>query len=223
VSFHGGLTNLTYPEVDITPYVLVLYVVDALLLPSSSDTCCNALLVFVYRSGGADDAHGNQTELEAGLNTAKAEWEITRYSFVRHGFTSWTSDAYSPTADYRSWQSMLTVMAELMPLSTSVVTNVTKTDAPAMVPALMPTMANVSLPAPVSTTSTTNGTTIMPAAAPMGDAPVVGSSPVVSPTKAPSPPKATNDPSSAGVILASARLSLMLSLILLLAPSFAGW
>jgi dienelactone hydrolase len=56
VPFHGGLTSLAPIQTDVIyPYVLV-------------------------ESGGEDDAHGNNTELEMSLNNANATWEITRYS-----------------------------------------------------------------------------------------------------------------------------------------------
>lgn len=56
VPFHGGLTSLQPIQTDlIKPYVLV-------------------------QSGGVDDAHGNNTELEMALDSANATWEITRYS-----------------------------------------------------------------------------------------------------------------------------------------------
>jgi Dienelactone hydrolase family len=68
-------------------------------------------------SGGDDDAHGNQTELEAALNAGNAIWEITRYSGVVHGFTKWdAADAYSLKADARSWESMMTTFEQLLPL-----------------------------------------------------------------------------------------------------------
>lgn len=70
-----------------------------------------------HRSGGIDDAHGDQTVLESALDGGGADWEITRYSGVDHGFTNWESPDYSLKADYRSWQSMLTSMKELMPLN----------------------------------------------------------------------------------------------------------
>lgn len=57
------------------------------------------------------------------MDGGEADWEITRYSGVGHGFTSWESSAYSPKADYRSWQSMLTSMKELMPLEVKDTTN----------------------------------------------------------------------------------------------------
>merc|ERR1712176_1709019 len=50
--------------------------------------------------------------LETELNMAKAEWEITRYSNVFHGFTHWGGNAYNARADWRSWDSMLTVLSD---------------------------------------------------------------------------------------------------------------
>merc|ERR1712176_1350868 len=50
--------------------------------------------------------------LETELNMAKAEWEITRYSNVFHGFTHWGGGAYNARADWRSWDSMLTVLSD---------------------------------------------------------------------------------------------------------------
>jgi len=56
VPFHGGLTSVAPIQTDVIyPYVLI-------------------------ESGGEDDAHGNNTELEISLNGANATWEITRYS-----------------------------------------------------------------------------------------------------------------------------------------------
>merc|ERR1711933_359451 len=66
----------------------------------------------LVQSGGEDDAHGNVTVLETELNMAKAEWEITRYSNVFHGFTHWGGNAYNARADWRSWDSMLTVLSD---------------------------------------------------------------------------------------------------------------
>lgn len=103
VSFHGGHQNLPRPPADITPYVIVL-------------------------SGGIDDAHGNQTEMESSLNGRDASWEITRYAKVGHGFTSWTSGNYDLTADARSWESMMTSFASLIPVPSSA------TDAPTRAP-----------------------------------------------------------------------------------------
>jgi hypothetical protein len=65
-------------------------------------------------SGGADDSHGNQTQLESALNDANATWEISRYSGVVHGYTVWESGAYNLNADARSWESMTTAFYEKM-------------------------------------------------------------------------------------------------------------
>lgn len=62
--------------------------------------------------------------MEAALNGGNADWEITRYAGVEHGFTSWESQAYSLKADYRSWESMLTSLRELMPVPELVATAV---------------------------------------------------------------------------------------------------
>lgn len=60
-------------------------------------------------SGGADDdAHGNQTILETELNAGNADWEISRWSLVGHGFTDWNGTNYNLRADVRSWEQMLT-------------------------------------------------------------------------------------------------------------------
>jgi len=84
-SFHGGLANLPEDIPDqIVPYILVL-------------------------SGGADDdAHGNQTIMEEAFDAGNAKWEISRWSGVGHGFTSWTSNNYNARADVRSWEQTMT-------------------------------------------------------------------------------------------------------------------
>merc|ERR1712194_850004 len=83
VPIHGGLTPLRAVQTDsVTPYVMIL-------------------------SGGVDDAHGNTTELELHLDAANATWEISRYSNAQHGFTGWSSPAYQPMADSRSWMSTM--------------------------------------------------------------------------------------------------------------------
>lgn len=91
VSFHGGHQDLPRPSVPIVPHVLVL-------------------------SGGIDDAHGNQTKMEESLNERDASWEITRYSNVNHGYTSWSNPAYNVVADARSWDSMMTTLSSIMPV-----------------------------------------------------------------------------------------------------------
>jgi len=89
VAFHGGLQTLPVPEPKIHARVLVL-------------------------SGGMDDAHGNQTELEMALNgRGDAGWEITRYAGVKHGFTAWGTPNYNLLADARSWEAMMTVFDEM--------------------------------------------------------------------------------------------------------------
>ena len=65
-------------------------------------------------SGGDDDLHGNQTIMEDAFNSGDAEWEITRYSGVVHGYTAFASSAYNLVADARSWESMLSSFRELM-------------------------------------------------------------------------------------------------------------
>jgi len=86
IPFHGGLTDVPTQTFAGSPaYVLIL-------------------------SGGVDDAFGNNTELEEALNNANATWEITRYSNVQHGFTSWGSSAYDARADSRSFDSMLSIL-----------------------------------------------------------------------------------------------------------------
>jgi len=86
VPFHGGLTGAS-PILtdDIYPYVLV-------------------------QSGGEDDAHGNNTELEIMLDEAQATWEITRYSDTYHGFTDWDDRGYNALADWRSWDAMTEIL-----------------------------------------------------------------------------------------------------------------
>jgi len=92
VPLHGGLNPLRAVQTDaVQPYVLI-------------------------HSGGVDDAHGNTTELEAHLDGASATWEITRYSYARHGFTKWgtgESSPYQAMADSRSWMSMMSLMETL--------------------------------------------------------------------------------------------------------------
>lgn len=89
VPFHGGLTGLAPIQTEVVyPYVLV-------------------------QSGGVDDAHGNNTELEMELDKGNATWEISRYSNVNHGFTHWGGRAYNELADWRSWDAMFAVFEML--------------------------------------------------------------------------------------------------------------
>jgi hypothetical protein len=80
----------------------------------SVSLCVFYICLYCSLSGGADDAHGNQTQLENALNDANATWEISRYSGVFHGFTAWDSSAYNLNADVRSWESMTTAFYEKM-------------------------------------------------------------------------------------------------------------
>jgi hypothetical protein len=77
--------------------------------------------VYCSLSGGADDSHGNQTQLEDALNGANADWEISRYSGVLHGFTDWDAAAYNLNADVRSWESMTTAFHEQMMMPEKIV------------------------------------------------------------------------------------------------------
>lgn len=71
-------------------------------------------VLYCSLSGGADDSHGNQTQLESAFNDANATWEISRYSGVQHGFTIWDGSAYNLNADARSWESMATAFNDKM-------------------------------------------------------------------------------------------------------------
>ena len=103
------MSFLYYVEVTI---LFVLYWTFVLILHTLSlfSSWMNSL------SGGNDPAHGNQTNLEEALNAGDADWEITRYSGVDHGYTVWGAPAYSLKADYRSWESMVTAFEKLMPV-----------------------------------------------------------------------------------------------------------
>ena len=59
-------------------------------------------------------AHGNQTVMEEAFNGGEANWEITRYAGVQHGYTVPGQAAYNLNADARSWESMLSSFEELM-------------------------------------------------------------------------------------------------------------
>ena len=117
VAYHGGLATLPNATKNISMYMLI-------------------------ESGGEDAAHGNQTVLEQALNDANAEWEISRYSGVVHGFTVWSDDVaestttesqsaehsnhrsmqgsspYSVIADARSWQATMEILNARMPSTT---------------------------------------------------------------------------------------------------------
>lgn len=67
-------------------------------------------------SGGDDSAHGDQTVMENAFNQGEANWEISRYAGVDHGFTVPSSRAYDLVADARSWESMLSFFRAAMPV-----------------------------------------------------------------------------------------------------------
>jgi hypothetical protein len=52
--------------------------------------------------------------MENYFNEGLAEWGITRYAGVGHGFTEWGGDAYNVLADVRSWESMWSVLTKRM-------------------------------------------------------------------------------------------------------------
>jgi dienelactone hydrolase len=72
------------------------------------------LIQYTSLSGGDDGLHGNQTLLEAALNSGEADWEITRYAGVGHGYTVFNSSAYDLVADARSWESMFSLFEETL-------------------------------------------------------------------------------------------------------------
>jgi len=133
VSFHGGHQNLPRPMASIIPYVLVL-------------------------SGGIDDAHGNQTEMESSLNQRETSWEITRYAKVNHGYTDWSSGRYNPTADVRSWDSMMSSFESLIPVPDP-------TESPTKAPSGAPTKA----PSGAPTKAPSGAPTKAPSGAPIKD------------------------------------------------------
>lgn len=118
VPVHGGLQTLPNITSPLAPYTLIL-------------------------SGGDDDAHGDQVILEQALNDGNATWEITRYAFVQHGFTSWGSGAYNLNADARSWESMMTIFQYLMPIPMRALTS---SPIPTNAPTLSPTQTRTSPP-----------------------------------------------------------------------------
>ena len=46
------------------------------------------------------------TWLQESLDGMEGDWDITRYSQVNHGFSSWISGAYHKRAEGRSWEAM---------------------------------------------------------------------------------------------------------------------
>ena len=53
--------------------------------------------------------------MEETFNAGEAQWEITRYADIVHGYTDWyLESAYNLEADARSWESMHSAFEELM-------------------------------------------------------------------------------------------------------------
>lgn len=75
--------------------------------------------------------------MEDSFNGGSAEWEITRYAGVNHGFTVLGGGAYDITADARSWDSMLKFFTENF-----IVPNLS--DAPTMAPSAMVPFATMA-------------------------------------------------------------------------------
>ena len=48
------------------------------------------------------------------MNSGNASWEITRWSGVLHGFTSWESSGYNLRADIRSWDQAISAFDTVM-------------------------------------------------------------------------------------------------------------
>jgi dienelactone hydrolase len=88
VAFHGNFQSVPENAGDIMPYTLLL-------------------------AGGDDGLHGNQTDIEQVFNAGNADWEITRFAGLGHGFTEPDAESYSLVGDARSWASMMTVFEDL--------------------------------------------------------------------------------------------------------------
>jgi dienelactone hydrolase len=89
IAFHGSFGSVPELAGDIIPYTLLL-------------------------AGGDDGLHGNQTVIEQVFNAGNADWEITRFAGLGHGFSDPDAESYSLVGDARSWESMMTVFEELM-------------------------------------------------------------------------------------------------------------
>ena len=97
VSFHGSLPPAGEDITSIKPRVLVAHGRDDKFIPAER------IVAF-----------------QAGLDRAKADWEMTIYSGTRHGFTNPDAGgygidnlAYNKTADERSWAAMMRLFGEV--------------------------------------------------------------------------------------------------------------
>jgi len=98
VSFHGSLPPAGEEVTSIAPRVMVAHGRDDGFIPA------DRIVAF-----------------QAGLDRAKANWEMTIYSGARHGFTNPNAGkfgldglAYNETADKRSWAAMLRLFDETL-------------------------------------------------------------------------------------------------------------
>jgi len=98
VSFHGSLPPAGEEVTSIKPRVMVAHGRDDGFIPA------DRIVAF-----------------QAGLDRAKADWEMTIYSGTRHGFTNPDAGkfgmenlAYNETADKRSWAAMLRLFDETL-------------------------------------------------------------------------------------------------------------
>ena len=98
VSFHGGLGEHIWNHRNNTSFDLPTDIATAGL----NDVRPQVLVL----SGGSDDMATDIMTLEDNLNNATVEWEITRYSQIKHSFTVWDNPDYNHWADERSWESM---------------------------------------------------------------------------------------------------------------------
>jgi hypothetical protein len=89
-------------------------------------------------SGGDDGLHGNQTIMEAAFESGDADWEITRYAGLGHGYTSPVSPDYSLTGDVRSWESMLSAFEDLMAMPLAPAPIMPPTESPVATPTTEP-------------------------------------------------------------------------------------
>jgi hypothetical protein len=94
--------------------------------------------------------------METAFDGGSAEWEITRYAGVVHGFTGFNTDAYNLVADARSWESMKKFLMTIVPVASgdnSPTMAPTKLEEPADI-SNSPTMAPATPdePAPSATT-----------------------------------------------------------------------
>jgi hypothetical protein len=122
-------------------------------------------------SGGDDGLHGNQTIMEAAFESGDADWEITRYAGLGHGYTAPGSPDYSITGDVRSWESMLTAFEDVMAIPQKVAATPSPEASTSDVPSSAPVGVETSestIPSPAPVGVETSEPTI-PSPAPVGE------------------------------------------------------